>query len=551
MTVDITQNTVKATASGAAGETVTVPFLFQKNADLQVYVEDQTTGAITTLTLDTDYSVTGAGVATGGKVTMITTQTAGDFIHVDLWLDFLQGTGLPETGTFSPKSHENVFDKLTQMIQTIAGRMGGTAFSAGFTEFMSRLATNIKQWDAKSSIIAGVSTPTANDHAANKGFVDGAISAGGNLPAPADPADDGKILVAGGGGVTYQDFKIPSPVSADDERVLEATGVGEGGFAWADRPLRNYLINGGFDVSQRGTSFTAATTPLNSDDTYLIDRWLLLSDGNDIVDVSQETTVIPSGAFASLKADVQTINKKFGFLTILEQRDAAQLIGKTVSLSFDLRTESSTRIENVRAVVLAWDGTADSVTSDVVSAWAAEGTNPTFATNWTAENTAANLAVSQGSFTRHKIEGISIDTSGAKNVAVFIWVDDTDAAVNDLLYIGNVQLEISKTAHAFIGKSFQDELGLSQRYYEQRDTVQFNNHNTNLAIVNVIGGHVGFMVPKRSAPTVTLSNEVYVKTALATADQVTADGFNLVGDFVSGASGVASISVTFAAEAEL
>jgi hypothetical protein len=46
---------------------------------------------------------------------------------------------------------------------------------------------------------------------------------------------------------------------------------------------KNAIINGDFKVSQRGTTFTSATTPANSDDTYLLDRWVLLSDGNDIV----------------------------------------------------------------------------------------------------------------------------------------------------------------------------------------------------------------------------------------------------------------------------
>lgn len=481
MTVDITQNTVKATATGVAGETVTVPFLFQNNTDLQVYIEDQTTGATgSPLTLDTDYSVTGAGVKTGGKVTMITQQTAGDFIHVDLWLDFLQGTGLPETGTFSPKSHENVFDKLTQMIQTIAGRMGGTAFNAGFTEFMSRLSTNVKKWDAKTSIIADVKDPVANQDAATKAFVVSQITGSGNLPTPADPADDDKILVASGGAVTYQDFKIPSPVSADDERLLEATGVGEGGFTFADLGRRNFLINGGFTVAQRGTSFTAASVPINSDDTYLLDRWNLLSDGNDVVDVSQDTTAanMPTGAYASLKSLVATANKKWGFLQVLEARDAAALIGGTVSLSFDV---IGSGISNVRAAVLAWDGTADSVTSDIVSAWAAAGTNPTFATNWTAENTAANLSVT-GSVVRKKIEGISIDTSGAKNIAIFIWVDDTDASVSDTLNISNVTLERSATAHAFVPRTVQEELALCQRYYAKtfdQATAPIANAGTN------------------------------------------------------------------------
>lgn len=465
MTVSNTKNTVTAVSTGAAGETVTVDFLFQRNADLQVYVEDQTTGVITTLTLDTDYSVTGAGVATGGTVTMITTQTSGDKIHVDLWLDFLQGTKYKETDKFPAASHETALDKLTQMVQTLAGRMGGTAFNAGFTEFMSRLSTNIKQWDAKTSIIAAVTDPTANQHAATKAYVDSQISGSGNLPTPSDPADDGKILVASGGGVTYQDFKVPSPVSADDERVLEVTGTGEGGFTFADLGRRNHLINGGFVVNQRGGTYTAASFVANNDDTYLLDRWNLLSDGNDVVDVSQDTTAanMPTGAYASLKSLVATANKKWGFLQILEARDAAALIGGTVSLSFDV---IGSGISNVRAVVLAWDGTVDAVTSDVVSAWAVAGTTPTFVSNWTAENIAANLSVT-GSVVRKKIEGISINTSGAKNVAVFIWVDDTDASVSDTLNISNVQLERSATAHAFVPRHVHEELALCQRYYSQ------------------------------------------------------------------------------------
>ena len=43
--------------------------------------------------------------------------------------------------------------------------------------------------------------------------------------------------------------------------------------------------------------------------------------------------------------------------------------------------------------MLAWTGTADTVTSDVVSAWGADGVTPTWATNWTAENTPSNLGV--------------------------------------------------------------------------------------------------------------------------------------------------------------
>jgi hypothetical protein len=226
---------------------------------------------------------------------------------------------------------------------------------------------------------------------------------------------------------------------------------------------RQAIINGNFDIWQRGTSFTSATTITNSDDTYLPDRWILLSDGNDIVDVSRESTVIPEGSAYSLKCEVETANKKFGWLQILESVDSLKFAGKEVSISFQARTTDSKVIENIRAAVISWNSTADTVTSDVVSAWENEGTNPTLVANWTYENTPANLALTT-SFQTFTIEGITIDTSGMTNVAVFIWIDDTDAAVDDLLYISQVQLCEGDVALPFEPKSYLEELMTCLRY---------------------------------------------------------------------------------------
>src|SRR5690606_11621451 len=149
-----------------------------------------------------------------------------------------------------------------------------------------------------------------------------------------------------------------------------------------------------FIVAQRGTSFTAATVIANSDDKYLLDRWCLLSDGNDIVDVSQETTVIPAQGRSAIKFDVETANKKFGIIQFIEADNASHVIGDVVSLSFKARKGgSNATLETLRAAVIAWDGTKDTVTSDVVSAWNAAGSNPTLVTNWTYENTPSNLTL--------------------------------------------------------------------------------------------------------------------------------------------------------------
>ncbi len=229
---------------------------------------------------------------------------------------------------------------------------------------------------------------------------------------------------------------------------------------------KNAIINGGFRVAQRGTTFTSATTPANSDDTYLLDRWTLLSDGNDIVDVSQVTTPVPTGSYNAAQFDIETEDKKWGIIQILEAKDAARFIGGTVSLSFKAAMGVGDTSTLLRAAVLAWSSTADAVTSDVVNAWGAEGTNPTVVANWTLENTPAALAALTTAYQTYKIEGIAIDTASTTNIAVFIWSDDMTNAVGDMVYITDVQLELGSVATPFEFRPYEQELALCQRYYE-------------------------------------------------------------------------------------
>ena len=153
---------------------------------------------------------------------------------------------------------------------------------------------------------------------------------------------------------------------------------------------RNHIINGGMMVAQRGTSFVSDSEFPNSDDAYTLDRFYILSDGNDIVDVTQTSTV-PDEALKSMGLDVETANKKFGIAQIIENENCTGLIGNTVTLSFEAKVSNASKLDNIKAAIVSWSGTADSVTSDIISAWGSEGTNPTLITNATYENTPANL----------------------------------------------------------------------------------------------------------------------------------------------------------------
>lgn len=226
----------------------------------------------------------------------------------------------------------------------------------------------------------------------------------------------------------------------------------------------NLIPNGEFLIWQNGTSFTA-TGSANDDDSYTADQCILLSDGNDIVDLTRNTTLTTRGyGYAICQLDIETANKKAGLLFPVETLESAQLAGKRCSLSFKARDDSgNTTLETIRAAVIEWTSTADSITSDVVSAWNAAGANPTLVANWAYASTPFSITLST-TLREFRINNIGVSSS-ATNVAVFIWVDDTDATVGDIIYIGDVNLVEGEVATPIMRRPFNEALQLCQRFF--------------------------------------------------------------------------------------
>ena len=272
---------------------------------------------------------------------------------------------------------------------------------------------------------------------------------------------------------------------------------------------RNKLINGDFSVNQRSSTYTS-TDSANNDAKYTLDRWQLFSDGNDIVDVTQETTTVPTNQLYAIALDVETANKKFGIAQKIEQKNCVDLIGQEVTLSFKAKVSSTTNLDNVKCAIIAWDGTADTLTDDMISAWGSEGTDPTLATNYTYENTPANLNLTT-SYATYTTTA-TIDTSGAKNVVVFIWSDVTTTSTGEFLYITDVQLEKGPSNSIFERKSHGQQLVDCQRYFERydNDTVDDGGMPQGYCQVDVSNRpEIGlFYSRKRANPTISGSSAV-------------------------------------------
>ena len=259
---------------------------------------------------------------------------------------------------------------------------------------------------------------------------------------------------------------------------------------------RNKIINGAMQVAQRGTNFAGGTA--NADDAYTLDRWYILSEGSDSADVDQIADSPDTGG-KCIRLDVETTGEKFGIAQIVEAVNCTGLIGNTVTLSFAAKV-SDARIDTIKAGIVAWSGTADTVTSDIVSSWGADGTTPTLIANATFENTPADLGVTT-SWATYTVTA-NVDTASTANLIVFIWSDDaTNPLAGDFLYITNVQLELGDTATPFEHRSYGQELALCQRYYNSTIPHYLTYYTSGSSIVSV-----DFQTTMRANPTITIGS---------------------------------------------
>ena len=142
----ITTTIIKNSYSGNGTQTV-FPYTFKINtdADIQVLVRSSL-GTETLKTLSTDYTVSGAGDAGGGNVTMIVAPATGETLVIRRSTTQTQELDLVENDPFSAETVEGAFDKSVSLVQEIqeeadrsiklsrTNTMNSTEFTIGDTD---------------------------------------------------------------------------------------------------------------------------------------------------------------------------------------------------------------------------------------------------------------------------------------------------------------------------------------------------------------------------------------------------------------------------------
>ncbi|WP_289140823.1 hypothetical protein [uncultured Pseudomonas sp.] len=159
----MTVNTISSIAEfDTNGVTTNFPFYFKflANEDLVVtYVDPQ--GVSSTLTLGTHYTVNGAGNDQGGSIITISALAGPGQLIASREMDAFQLTSLRNQGKFLAETHEDVFDKLTMLIQQGFAKIGRALLRPFGKNY----------YDAEGRQIKNLGDPSLAQDAATKSFV--------------------------------------------------------------------------------------------------------------------------------------------------------------------------------------------------------------------------------------------------------------------------------------------------------------------------------------------------------------------------------------------
>jgi hypothetical protein len=217
---------------------------------------------------------------------------------------------------------------------------------------------------------------------------------------------------------------------------------------------KNVVINGNYDIWQRGTTFASAAG------VYTADRFTSTTNGTGInLTVTQDTSVPNANSIYSMKytqTGAATSVVEYATRYWAETQDAIRFAGKTVTLSFWYKS-NKTGTHGARLGIAVQAGGADaSVGFNVVAANTWQYITWTTAAPFgsiTAINTAPNAGIG--------FIDIGFRVGGAGPVGF------TSIASGDYFQISQLQLEIGSVATPFsrAGGTLSGELAACQRYF--------------------------------------------------------------------------------------
>ena len=250
---------------------------------------------------------------------------------------------------------------------------------------------------------------------------------------------------------------------------------------------RNILINGDFQVWQRGTSGTV--------NSYTCDRWFGWGYQQAVTRQQAENATSNTGRFALRNAHNDATSNQFSAIAqTLETNDTAKVRGKKLTFSIDVKKGSAFTGTLFLQIVTRTDSEAD-INAGTRQVLVSEDISSSLTTSLQRFTVTTSSAVAQNALT----VGVNVYHGGTSG---------TDA--NNFFQVERAQLEIGEEATDFESLSLGETLLLCQRYY-----VNYGLGSNAPSVValgrdaqygHIRGTQVSFPVSMRATPTVVIQS---------------------------------------------
>lgn len=221
-------------------------------------------------------------------------------------------------------------------------------------------------------------------------------------------------------------------------------------------PRRNLVINGGFDVWQRGTSFNPASATSTTRLNYGADRWQFLQVTTNASAFTRQAITATDPAGFNYYTRVQRVAAAshvtpFEIQTSFESQNIQNVRGKFVTLSFWARAGAN------------YSNATSTLVPRIVTGTGTDNTTGNFTTNTV--NTVANSVLTT-SWKRFVVTTSAVLATNITQLGVsFTFTPNGTAGAADYFDITGVQLEVGSAPSDFEFRDFGEELRRCQRYY--------------------------------------------------------------------------------------
>jgi len=268
---------------------------------------------------------------------------------------------------------------------------------------------------------------------------------------------------------------------------------------------RNLIINGGFDVWQRGTTVNGTS--------YSADRWMQWMTNAGVANRNVNCTKQTGGPIGRNSSYIRyapqvvdTGMEKFAWGQKIEKSNLDHIeSGQQLTLSFWIKREQSLPVDNNMDIQILYPDSTDNWSGGYL--WRGDEN---------IDQTLASISFNSLSTTWTKYSYTFVPSNAAldRGLAVYWHVGDTNFNLNNtnaLISFTGVQLEAGSVATPFEHRSYGEELARCQRYYQISTNGiggAGNDYGTMLSSYNSVDAYtqIRFHVVMRAVPTITMTS---------------------------------------------